>query len=250
VLPLTHRREAGRLVPGTRTARSLLAGLVFLLAVIAYFPFRWDPPRIVHNQVTRTMDGPLRFGDMNNARTPGTPSWLGLVSTSGTVQIRLAIDPRIPRQQASMMMLGRNFWDTDFAIGQDHSSLLVWLRRPGSDENGDPPFRVARALQAGRWTRVDVTVHRDSVRIQVNGQTRLAQRLPADSPRVWGAGQIALGDEVHGGGPWQGTIRSAQVRTPGYAVDYVHPRALSTPARYLYFPDHIESSRPPTAPLG
>jgi hypothetical protein len=223
----------------------LLAGIVLLLAVISYSPFRWDPPRIVRNQVTRTADGFLRFGEMNNARTPGTPAWLGQVRTSGSVRIKLEVNPLLPRQEASMMMLASNFWNTDFAVGQDHSRLLVWLRRPGSDASGDPPFTVEGALQPRRWASVDVIVHRDSVRIQVNGRTRLAARVPANSPRVWSAGQIALGDELHGGDPWRGTIRYAQVSTAGYAVDYVRPGALSIPGRYLYFPEHIEPFPPP-----
>jgi hypothetical protein len=215
-----------------------------LLAVVSYYPFRWDPPRIVRNQVVRTADGSLRFGKMNAARTPGTPAWLGQARTSGSVQIRLAVNPWSLQQEASMMMLASNYWDTDFAIVQDHSSLQLWLRRPG-DIGGDPPFIVNGALQARRWASVDVLVHGDSLRVQVNGRTRLAERIPADSPRVWTAGQIALGDELHGGVPWQGTIRYAQVSTWGYVVNYIHPGALSIPGHFLYFPDHIEPF-PPT----
>jgi len=227
-------------------ARVLLAGIVVLLAVVSYYPFRWDPPRIVRNQVVRTADGSLRFGEMNSAHTPGTPAWLGQARTSGSVQIRLAVNPRSLQQEASMMMLASNYWDTDFAIVQDHSNLRVWLRRPGSDIGGNPPFTVNGALQAHRWASVEVLVHGDSLRVQVNGQTRLAARIPADSPQVWTAGQIALGDEVHGGGPWQGTIRYAQVSTRGYVVDYIHPGALSIPGHFLYFPDHVE----PFPPVG
>jgi hypothetical protein len=106
-----------------------------------------------------------------------------------------------------------------------------------------------RSLSSGTsGTPVDqrgVLVHNDSIRVQVSGRTRLDARIPADSPSVWTAGQIALGGEVHGGGPWQGTIRYAQVSTPGYAVDYIQPGALSFPGHFLYFPDHIESF-PPT----
>jgi hypothetical protein len=219
--------------------------VVVLLAVLAYFPFRWDPPRIVRNQVVRTAVNSLRFGEMNAARTPGTPAWLGKARTSGSVQIRLAVNPRSAQQRASMMMLASNYWDTDFAIVQDHSSLLLWLRRPGSDIGGNPPFTVNGALPAYRWASVEVLVHGDSLRVQVNGRTRLAARIPANSLRVWTAGQIALGDEIHGGGPWQGTIRYAQVSTRGYAVDYVRPGALSIPGHFLYFPDDIEPF-PPT----
>jgi len=89
-----------------------------------------------------------------------------------------------------------------------------------------------------------VLVHGDSLRVRVNGRTRLAARIPADSPRVWTAGQIALGDEIRGGGPWQGTIRNAQVSTRGYVVNYIHPGALSIPGHFLYFPDHVEPFPP------
>ena len=39
------------------------------------------------------------------------------------------------------------------------------------------------------------------------------------------------------------------MRTPGYAVDYVRPGALSIPQRYFYFPDRIEPF-PPSSVLG
>ena len=224
---------------GTAVCRAALLGMVLVLIVIAYFPFAWSPPRIVHNQVRRSADGSLRFGEMNYARTPGTPAWLQGARASDTVQIQLQTYPQSLQQNASIMMLASDFWHTDFAIGQDNSNLMVWLRRPGSDSNGDPPFVVAGVFQAQRWTRATVIFQRGDFRIEVDGRTRLAEHLPANSIRVWGPGQIALGDEVHGGGPWQGQIRLAQVRTLGYAVDYVRQGALLIPATYLYLPDHI-----------
>jgi len=95
---------------------------------------------------------------MNNARMAGSPAWLDAVRTSGIVQIRLEVPPQSLPEQASIMMLASDFWHTDFAIAQDHSSLLVWLRRPGSDASGDPPFTVDKALQPRRWNSVDVVV--------------------------------------------------------------------------------------------
>src|SRR5215470_16692454 len=88
------------------------------------------------------------------------------------------VRPAVAPPQASIMMLASDFWHTDFAVGQDHSDLLVWLRRPGSDANGNPAYTVAGALRAGRWSRVEVTVHRDALRIDVNGTRRLTERLP------------------------------------------------------------------------
>jgi hypothetical protein len=218
--------------------------MVLLFAFKAYSPFAWDPPRTVRNEVTRSADGSLRFGEMNNARTATTPAWLDDARTSGNVQIQLEVAPQSLHEQASIMMLASDFWHTDFAVGQDHSNLLVWLRRPGLDANGDPPFVVDKALQPRRWNSVAVVLRHREVRIDVNGRTRLTGHVPPDSRRVWSAGLIALGDEVHGGGPWQGKIRLAEVRTPGHAVNYVRPGALSIPEHYLYFPDHIEPFRP------
>jgi hypothetical protein len=237
------RRVCGGAAVTTAVCRAALLGIVFVLVVIAYFPFAWSPPR---NQVTRTAEGSLRFGQLNYARTSGTPAWLNDVRTSGRIQIQLEASPQSLRQDASMMILASDDWDTDFAIGQDYSDLIVWLRRTGSDPNGDPPFVIRGVLQPQRWTSVDLMLQRGDLRIDVNGRTRLTEHLPADSLQVWGQGRIALGDEVLGGGPWQGQIRLARVRSPGYAVDYVRPGALSVPVSYLYL-DHIEPF-PPRGP--
>jgi hypothetical protein len=223
-----------------------MLGLVLVLIALAYYPFTWDPPRTVRNQVTRSAAGFLRFGEMNDARSPGTPAWLPNVTASGTIEIQLEADPQSARQDASIMMLASDSWHTDFAIGQDGSDLALWLRRPGSNINGDPAFVVPGALQAHRWNSVSVIVRRGDLRIDVAGRTRLTARLPADFARVWGQGRIALGDEVHGGGPWQGQIRLARVSTPDRAVDYVRPGRLAIPPTFLYLPDHVE----PFPPMG
>jgi len=234
-----RRAVCGGAADTTAVCRVTLLGVVLVLVVFAYFPFAWSPAR---NQVTRTAEGSLRFGQLNYARTSGTPAWLNDVRTSGRIQIQLEASPQSLRQNASMMMLASHYWDTDFAIGQDRSDLMVWLRRPGSDPNGDPPFVIRGVLQPQRWTNVDLILLRGDLRIDVGGRTRLTEHLPADSLQTWGQGQIALGDEVQGGGPWQGQIRLARVRCPGYAVDYVRPGALSIPVSYRY--SHIEPFPP------
>ena len=243
--------QAARLVRGNSAVlcRVILLGMMLLLIVSAYFPFRWDPPRTVRNDVTRSAAGSLRFGEMNAARTPAAPAWLSEVRTSGFVQIQLNVNPQSPQENSpvSIMMLASDFWHTDFAIGQEHSDVLVWLRRPGSKIGGDPPFSVAGVLRPRQWNSIVVMLQRDELRISVNGSTRLTRDLPADPARGWGRGRIALGDEVHGGGAWQGTISHAEVRTYGYAVDYVRPGALSIPQRYLYFPDHTQPFLPTDA---
>lgn len=219
--------------------RVALLAVILLLIVISYYPFAWDPPRTVRNEVVRNSDGSLQFGQMNNARTQGTPAWFEDVRRSGVVQIRLEFDPDSLQENASIMMLASNFFTTDFAIVQDDSDLLVYLRRPGSDANGGPPFVVDGILRSRQWNSVDLMLQRDDIRIAVDGPTQLIEHVPVDSARVWGRGQIALGDEIQGGRPWQGNVRLAQVSTAAFVVDYVRPGALSIPKSYFYFPDHL-----------
>ncbi|HET8643295.1 MAG TPA: hypothetical protein VFM37_15260 [Pseudonocardiaceae bacterium] len=229
----------------TALCRVALAGMVLVLIFLAYFPFAWDPPRTVSNQVTRNADGSLGFGERNYARAPGTPAWLEDARASGVIQVQLEAAPQSGQQNAAIMMLASDYWNTDFAIVQDNSDLLVWLRRPGSDPNGGPPFTIAGVFQPRRWTSVEVMLHHGDLRIEVDGRTRLSEQLPTDFLRAWSQGQIALGDEVHGGGPWRGQVRLAQVRTPGHSADYARPGALSIPASYRYLPDHVEPFPPP-----
>lgn len=228
----------------TTVCRLALLGLILVLVVLSYYPFTWDPPRTVRNQVTRTAAGSLRFGEMNDARSPGTPAWLPAVAASGTIEIQLEANPRSARANASIMMLASDSWHTDFAVGQDGSDLAIWLRRPGSDINGDPAFVIPGALQPDRWTSVSVIVRRGDLRVGIAGRIRLTAHLSPGFARTWGAGQIALGDEVHGGGPWPGQIRQARVTAAGHAVDYVRPGQLAIPPSFLYLPDHIEPFPP------
>jgi hypothetical protein len=143
------------------------------------------------------------------------------------------------------MVLASDYWHTEFAIGQYHSNLEVWLRRPETDTDDVPGFAVDRVFQSQRSISMEIILQHDDLRIDVGGRTRLTGHLPADSLRMWSPGQIALGDEVYGGGPRQGQISRAQVRIPSRAVDYVRPGALSIPQSYLYLPDHA-GPLPPT----
>lgn len=229
--------------------RAALLGMVLVLTVIAYYPFSWSPPRVVRNEVTRSADGSLRFGTMNYARTPGPPAWLQEVRASGTIQIELEVYPQSLRQDAALMILASDYWHGDFSIAQVNSELGVWLRRPGSDAKGEPPFIIDRAFRPRQWNSVNLILRQGDLRIDVDGRTRLTEHLAADSTSVWTPGLLALGDEVHGDGPWQGEMRLAEVRAPGYAVDYVRRGALSIPERYFYFPDRNEPF-PPSSGLG
>jgi hypothetical protein len=227
--------------------RAALAVVIALLVVLAYYPFTWDPPHTVHNQVTRTGTGALRFGTDNKASTVAAPGWLPAVRRTGEVQILIEADPRSARGHAPMIMLGSDFWHVDFAIAQERSDLDVWLRRPGSRVNGAPPFVIAGVVKPGHWLSADVALRSGRLSISVDGRTRLTGRIPAAGLRTWAPGRVALGGDVQDSFPWPGQIRVAEVRTPGYTADYLRPGALSIPTSYLSVPGHIEPFPPVNA---
>jgi hypothetical protein len=242
--------------PGVRLARGpalLLLGLLAVLAVAAYYPFDWDPPRTVRNQVTRTAEGTLRFGGMNAASTEGTPAWLEDARATGRLEADLEVSTWLPAERAGpvgIMMLGDSYWHTDFVIGQDQDELLVWLRRPGKRSNGAPPFVVPEVFRPHRWTAVRVRIDGENLRVDVDGTTRLSETLPSGAMRRWEDAPFALGREVHRGGPWRGKIRKAAISVPGHApIDYARPGALVIPDRYLYLPDHLDAPFPPPTKL-
>lgn len=86
--------------------------------------------------------------------------------------------------------------------------------------NGAPPFVVRGALRPGRWNHVEVVLHGDGIRIDVNGTRRLTPQLPAGRAQALGTGAA------------------------GHAVDYTRPGALSIPTRYLYVTDHVAPFQP------
>ena len=239
--------EARWLVFGRAIALPALMLVVVVLAISSYYPFHWDPPRVKRNEVSRTAQGTMRFGNMNTAVSSGTPAWLDEARAAERIEIRLEARAGNPGHPVSIMMLARSSWETDFAIGQDHADLMVWFRRVGSNDNGDPAFRVSGVFSPWRWATVDLRARGGRLRVDVDGVPRLSTSLPDGSMRRWDGGRIALGDELNGGGPWQGEIRKAEVRTLGYAVDYVRPGALAIPARRFSLPDHYEPFPPNNA---
>jgi hypothetical protein len=236
-----------RLRPGRGWAAALV-GVVVLLVLTAYYPFDWDPPRVVRNQVSRTADGTLRFGVPAMAVTAGTPRWLDDARATGRLEADLEVSSWVDAGAGpvAIMMLADGSWDADFVIGQDRDMLLVWLRRTGTGGNGAPPLVVRGVFGPHRWVAVRLRLAPGEVRVEVDGATRLSAPLPGGSLRRWADVRFALGREVHRGGPWRGEVRRAVVRTPGQRVDYLRPGALVVPERFLYVGEHVLPFPPPT----
>ena len=92
--------------------------MVVLLVVIAYYPFPLEPSTHSGQRGDEGAGGSLQFGWMDYARTPDSPPWLPVVRASGTVEIRLEVNPRFAQGQGPMMMLAGDFTPRDFGIQQ------------------------------------------------------------------------------------------------------------------------------------
>jgi hypothetical protein len=217
-----------------------------VLAVTAYYPFDWDPPRTVRSDVTRTADGALRFGESNAANSQGTPVWLEEARMTGRVEVDLEVRPLVAQVHGPLsIMLATNYWQTDFAIGQNRSDLLVWLRRLGSDGDGGPAFVVSDVFHARRWTRLRLRVEGANLRIDVDSTMRFLEPVPKGSLRQWGDARVALGGKPGGGGAWPGEIHKAEIRTGGHAVDYVRPVRSRFQRATCTFPTASTGGTPP-----
>lgn len=230
-----------------RRSRGLLVVVLALLVVEAYWPFAWDPPRTVSNDVRRAGDGALVFGERNAARTSTTPAWLAEVRRDEQIQLRLVARPSFPEQYdpaATLMMLADGRSHADFRLGQQGRNLLFWLRRTGSSADGSPPFVVGDTFRPGHATELVVAVGHDTVRVAVDGATELDTPLRPGSLRGWSSGLLMLGDELDGGRGWHGEISRATVTVGRHTVDYLRPGALQLPPRFPYRPDHMSSLLP------
>jgi hypothetical protein len=232
-------------VSSPRVSLMALVALVGALVVSAYYPFSFQPPRLVTNSVVRDADGSLSLGSANRARTAGTPAWLDEARQSERVKVHLDVLPRVLQEGTPIMMLAADYWHTDFAFVQEGTDLELWFRRIGSTDNGDPPWGVAHVFRPGQSTDLVLAVADDRLTLAVNGTVRLAERLPPGSLRQWSAGRVALGSEVNGGGSWQGLMRTARVETQAGVADYVLPGAVEAPHRFLEIGDHVAPFPPP-----
>lgn len=125
----TRHRE-GHVGRYARAPAWALVVLVIMLALISYFPFDWSPPRTVTNDVARLPGGSLVFGEQNAARSSASPRWLESAQTSQELRITLEVRPKFPQKHdpVSIMMFAQDYWHTNFAIGQNDTSLVLWLR--------------------------------------------------------------------------------------------------------------------------
>lgn len=235
--------------PGGHASRRFL-GLLLLFVVVANLgaalaPFRLDPPRHAANGAVRQADGSLRFSsERNQATTRTAPVWLPAVAAGATLRLELVLrsDGASQSGPARILTVSADYRHSDLTVAQEGPDLIVRVRRQGSTEGGTPPFTVPDVFADGAWHDVRIDVAGGRLGIDVDGQERLVEPLPARVGTWDPTYRLGLGDEVIGGRSWMGQVRRAVVTVEATRIDYVEPRQLDVPRRTVYFPERLARS--------
>jgi hypothetical protein len=238
---------------GSRRAQVLAIVALAVYLAASWFPFRLDPPRSVPNGLS--IDGGVwLFEGIGMARTDGPPTWLAEVTLTEAVEFHLEVRPASVTATGPARILalsapaagGRDVREQNLVIGQDGTDLIVRLRRPGADRNGQPPIVMRDVLDAGTWRGIHVVLG-SSATVVVDEGDRVS--IPA---RGWADTWdeqfvLTIGNTPSGFRPWQGEVRVATVASQGDERDLLRDPDVTTPDEVLLVPPRLrrEGDRPP-----
>ena len=197
---------------------------------------------MVENRIEYDPGDALIFRDPSIARTKGAPVWLKNAIVSGKVSIDLRVTPDSSSQDgpARIFALSQDYLSHNLVIGQDQSDLVVRLRRPGSQSDGQPAFVVGKVFEAGITRDVLVRIEPTNLHVEIDGRPVIDSTLPEGALKSWDDGyRLALGNEVVGLRPWNGKIERAVVRTPAYSDDLLAAGRLQKPKQWWQIPGRL-----------
>ncbi|MCP3916658.1 MAG: LamG domain-containing protein [bacterium] len=206
------------------------------------WPFRpavgW--PHKVRNQLERRADGSLRFAATSVARTLAAPAWLPRVigGAAFAVEVEARTTDTDQEGPARLFTLSPNPYERNLMIGQEGADLLVRVRRPGSDWNGEPPLVVPGVFANDEWHRCTLSIANGELLLAVDGVERTRTPFGERARRRWSSDyRVGLGDELTLDRPWEGELRRALVVVDGEEFDYTAPAAIDEPREVWLFPE-------------
>jgi hypothetical protein len=221
----------------------LLLGAISTFLLAGWYPYEVRSP-LRDNGAERLNDGILRFGAPGIARTETPPEWL----KEATLSNRLVVFLRVRSLDLSQTGPARIFtvsedpWHRNITLGQDGDSLVVRLRTPGTDANGQPERVISKVFSDARWVEISLAIMPGRIRVEIDGRVALDDGLH-DRPLEYfdATYRLALGNELTTNRPWLGEIKHATVVVGASRFDYMHPAQLQLPRRLQYFhnPPHL-----------
>ena len=196
-----------------RTARRLVVLALPCYLWAALYPFEPELPQWQANGARVGSDGVV-FEEPGFLTAPGGP-WVAAARAAQRMRIELRVRPARATQYgpARILELGTDHERADLTIGQDGADLVVRLRRPGSDDSGTPPLRIAGAFERGDGAEVaiEVVIAGNTTRVAAgDARTELVcEGVPFDA---WDDDPtLILGDSPVGERAWLGQITGARV---------------------------------------
>jgi hypothetical protein len=209
--------------PGApRRAQLVLAGVLVVLIVGSWWPFRVELPSVYWRDPVVQDDGSWRFAHGGLAGGEAPPPWLEQVLASGRFELELVIRPAASGQSGPARILslsadagsGRDTLEQNLVVGQDGADLVVRFRQPDTDLVGRPPLTVPAAMLEGQRREVTIRADVDELVVSVDGQVEASTALPASWPATWDPDAVlTLGNTPSAVRPWRGEVEAAAMRT-------------------------------------
>ncbi|MDY7103920.1 MAG: hypothetical protein S0880_22270 [Actinomycetota bacterium] len=201
-----------------RRALLLAVAVVGALVLQSWLPFDAELPLFRRTEPVRTTNGTIVLDGRAVLESDDAPDWLRGARSGGEIHVDLEVRPSTWRQggPARILTVSDGTRRSDLMIGQNETDLVVRLRHPGSDDNGEPGWSVRGALTPDVWHTVSLTVLRGDLTVTVDGERVIDEDLGSHLPLAgWDPGYtVALGDEPVGERGWSGEIRRAVVSSP------------------------------------
>ena len=218
-----------------RIAAMILAAIYCL---VGFNPYNWQMlPKHKYDNGAEVVEGSgVQFKSRGIARTDNVPEWLEPVISTSTLRVLLDVqtDKRKQYGPARIFTVSVNPYRRNLTIGQTGDDLVVRLRTPTSDLNGQPENIVDNVFNDEQWHRVEVSIDPVNLVIRVDDVTVKTLELPADPLSNWDPNyKLALGSELLDDRHWIGKIRTAVVEADGRRVDYLSPGVLHIPSKII-----------------
>jgi hypothetical protein len=205
--------------------------------LVGFYPYEVRTP-LEDNGAEWLADGTLRFGAPGIARTVSAPEWLDDSRRSHRLEVALRVRPFDLSQTgpARIFTVSQDLWHRNLTLGQEGDHLVLRLRTPDTDADGQPERYIPRVFTDKRWVELTLTILPGHIRVEVDGRGRFDNRLPNLPLEPFDPTyHLALGNEFTADRSWLGEIAQATVTTDASRVDYVDPARLELPRRLRYF---------------
>lgn len=219
-----------------------VALMLAVILIVSLWPMTdWRLPERIANGAKTVASGGLRFEMPGIAYSPAPPAWADSLRSNPeqTLSITLKLRAFRARQKgpARILTISRNPLRRNLTVAQDRQDLILQMRAPRSDLNGEvdqrPIARIRHLFVSDDWHDIKLTISPGRIWLEVAGQIAAEQLLAGSPFRSWDRSyRLALGNELTGRRPWLGEIAQAEVAVGGSLIDYARDGELVRPERY------------------